>query len=939
MKKILGLGLALFLVIAGIVVFLSMKKVPDGAGRWLVQEADYVKLSPGFHFLAPWARTVSLEGMEFTLNSRGTLYSCEYAAIPYAAEGKGKYAVACLRDLPGGHRLPKTGPDEALALAVYEAGLSCCLERLADPAVEKEEMEGRLKHLLRRQGIEGISLTFQWDEKKAREALRAKQPIEARLQSPLPVLFIGLDAADWMILDRLTARGRLPAFAALKARGAWGNILSEEPMLSPILWTTIATGKHPGKHGILEFTERDAASGKDLPVTSDKRRVKALWNILSEHGRTLGILGWWATYPAEWVNGILVSERIGYQLFGMTGKFKDQPGLISPFARPPITPHVTTPEAVPFEEVRPFLHVSEREFNEAWDRGRKADNLFEDPVNHLRAILASTRTLKDITLDLLRAQPWDLMAPYFEGPDTVGHRFAQYLPPRLDRVPPQDFEKYRDAMDQYYIHMDGVIADLVRAFPERGYVMIASDHGFKTGASRPRENPEDMVLGAPQWHRKFGVFLLAGPGVAAGELSPVSILDIAPTLLYLQGLPIPGDMDGRLVREAFKPGFLAQHPPQRVETYETPSGRPMPPARQAVQGADERLKELQALGYIGHADTPAPASPSGGKEVESYTAWYNLGNDARFRGDAARAKQCFQKAVEANASFGLAMFNLASLLAAEGDHTGAYTWLAKALEVGNAVPSLAAVHLVDEARLTGRVEEAYSHLGTLEGKYGTSPTYYSALGIALVYRNKAEPAHEMFLKALALDPYEVYALEEDLKLAARFGWSTPAEAGLKAALKDGGIPSNTLKDLGKACLRLGLVPEALVFLKRALADDDSDPELLLFTASALHQSGEKSQAEKMFARALAIDPHNARILFNYGALLANTGRLSEAYARLQEAQRCGMRSPDLFNALGRVTFRLGKRDEAAGYLKTSLEMDPAQPDIREMAKELGVPLP
>ena len=934
MKKTLGIVLAAS-ALAGAVLWLCLVRTGPDGDRWIEEDGAFVKPAPGVHWVWPWTRVEALEAREFAFSPKGTFYSCEYVPIAYAAKAAGRLAPGHLRAMPAGARLASGHAEDLFRRALFETGLTFRLEELSDPA-RRAEREERLGKAAAAAGLALSRLEWQTDTKAAAEALKAKAAVRALTRPARPVLFIGLDAADWMILDRLMERGRLPSLASLKARAAWGSIVSEEPMLSPILWTSIATGKRPDKHGILEFTVRDPATRRELPVTSDRRKVKALWNILSAFDRRTGILGWWATHPAEWVDGILVSERLGYQLFGMSGSFSGLPGLVSPFPSVDPKPRVVRAEEITYEEVKPFTGISREEFDRAWEDGKKGDDLFGHPVNHLRAILASTRTLKGLTLDLLRDGRWDLLAPYFEGTDTAAHRFAQYLPPRLPWVPSEDFAKYSGTLDQYYIYMDGIVGEFLRAFPPDGYVLIASDHGFKTGASRPKASPEDMVLGAPQWHRKFGVFMLAGPGVKRGEIDPVSVLDLAPLVLYLEGMPIPRDMDGRLPAWAFEERALADRPPAAIATYEEPGGRPPLPAPAPDAVVDERLKELQALGYIGGGNSPS-STPAGGDGAgeESYTAWYNLGNAAMYRGENEQAQQYFRKALEVNPSFGLAMFHLASLEARAGNHAEAVRWLEEATRVGREVPPLAAVHLVDEARLAGTVAEALDHLRSLEGKYGGASAYQSAVGIALLHLGREDEAHAVFGKALALDPTDAYAIEEDLKLAARHGWSTPAEAGLQAALRDPALPFGTLKDLGKVCQRLGLLPEARAFFTRALATDDSDPELLMFAATAEQQAGRAGEAERLFRLALTAGPYDPRIHFNFGAVLANLGRVAEAYDHLKKAEQYGMRDPALFNALGTVAFRLGRRGEAAGYLERSLALAPAQPEIREMLEALG----
>ena len=96
---------------------------------------------------------------------------------------------------------------------------------------------------------------------------------------------IGLDGLDWGLLDRLIAEGRCPTFARMKRDGAWGDIVSHQPVLSPLIWTSIATGRRPEVHGVLDFVVTDPATGEDVPITNQFRQVHAFWNILSAIGR------------------------------------------------------------------------------------------------------------------------------------------------------------------------------------------------------------------------------------------------------------------------------------------------------------------------------------------------------------------------------------------------------------------------------------------------------------------------------------------------------------------------------------------------------------------------------------------------------------------------------------------------------------------------------
>ena len=90
--------------------------------------------------------------------------------------------------------------------------------------------------------------------------------------SPRRVLLIGWDAADWQMINPLVARGEMPTLSGMVGRGVWGNLASMQPMLSPMLWNSIATGKRPDQHGVLGFTEPDPDGGGVRLASSTSRR-------------------------------------------------------------------------------------------------------------------------------------------------------------------------------------------------------------------------------------------------------------------------------------------------------------------------------------------------------------------------------------------------------------------------------------------------------------------------------------------------------------------------------------------------------------------------------------------------------------------------------------------------------------------------------------------
>ncbi len=121
------------------------------------------------------------------------------------------------------------------------------------------------------------------------------------------VLFVGLDGGDWQYLDRLMDEGAMPNLAGLVREGDRRTIVTQQPPLSPLVWTTMMTGVSPLEHRILDFTRYNPITHTLEPITSDERAVPALWNMAVTKGKRVDVFGMWATYPPE--PGIILTDR------------------------------------------------------------------------------------------------------------------------------------------------------------------------------------------------------------------------------------------------------------------------------------------------------------------------------------------------------------------------------------------------------------------------------------------------------------------------------------------------------------------------------------------------------------------------------------------------------------------------------------------------------
>src|SRR3954470_7529216 len=121
-------------------------------------------------------------------------------------------------------------------------------------------------------------------------------------------MLIGWDAADWKVIRPLLEKGEMPNLASLIASGVHGNLATIYPPLSPMLWTSIATGKRAYKHGIHGFSEPLPDGSCVRPITLLSRKTKAVWNILNQTGHRSIVVGWWPSHPAEPIDGVMVSN-------------------------------------------------------------------------------------------------------------------------------------------------------------------------------------------------------------------------------------------------------------------------------------------------------------------------------------------------------------------------------------------------------------------------------------------------------------------------------------------------------------------------------------------------------------------------------------------------------------------------------------------------------
>lgn len=412
------------------------------------------------------------------------------------------------------------------------------------------------------------------------------------------IVLIGVDAADPEVIATLRARGELPAFDRLLREGAALDLAVDEPIFSPRIWTSIFTGFTPEHHGIESFTL--PSGGKRVPVTSNLVKRRWVWDILGEVGIDVGVVGHWVTWPAQPVNGFLLSNYTWPPSRDFEKEWEPDAAWDSIGAR-------TWPEGLDLaveDAVREGRYFSAGDFP-------YVDRL--DPA--LRHYLDKDLAFMNAGIALFDEREPRFFTLYVEGTDFFPHKLWLYHKyfekvrhggsmeglPEPEKAPPANVVEAFGPMVARTYHLADRLLGMVleRIDLSRDVVIVVSDHGFRTYEEGTEIHAgDDVYTELPFWHSETGILYAAGPpfrkGYSGGSACPE---DVTPLVLTAFGLPVGEDMDGEAPREIFLDGFWKDHPSATIKTYETDDARDNEePIQSPVD--DEIREKLKALGYI-----------------------------------------------------------------------------------------------------------------------------------------------------------------------------------------------------------------------------------------------------------------------------------------------------------------------------------------------------
>ncbi|HEY8233069.1 MAG TPA: alkaline phosphatase family protein [Vicinamibacteria bacterium] len=394
------------------------------------------------------------------------------------------------------------------------------------------------------------------------------------------VFVVGIDGLG--VRDVTRRPEASPVLARLARRGAVGPLATLRPTEAPPLWTTLMTGHFPRDHGVLSATTYQLRGSRSewrllpkgagiglierlglvarRPVHSTARRRRALWNVLDAFGLPAGLVSVWGTQPPEAIHGFVVSPY-----FHLLSR---EPARARAAMHPTDLLNEVAARTVWAGDIDPKLLA------ELADPPRPGAPL-EDP--RLRALAEqalgpdlSDARAAEVLLDAYRPV---MFVIDFHGYDVGGHSFYREAHPEaFGNVKPDDARRYGRVLERYVSLLGRFVSELERRMEAGDVLLVVSSHGLEPTPLWRRligVLSGTDVGGATHASAPPGLILAYGTAIRPGiVLSGASVLDVAPTLLYLLGLPVARDMEGRVLTEMLEPAHAREHPVTFIPSYE-----------------------------------------------------------------------------------------------------------------------------------------------------------------------------------------------------------------------------------------------------------------------------------------------------------------------------------------------------------------------------------
>ena len=726
------------------------------------------------------------------------------------------------------------------------------------------------------------------------------------------ILVIGWDAADWRVINPLLEAGKMPALESLINRGVMGNLATIRPILSPMLWTSIATGKRAFKHGIHGFAEPTPDGGGIQPISNLSRKVKAFWNIFNQNGMSGHVVGWWPSNPAEPIRGAMVSN-----LFQMVASHEPN----DPW---PLRHGAVHPRRLVESLARLRFHPSELDEQQIRPFIPNADEVDQDGdcrMGTCAKMLSECTTVHAVATYLAQNEPWDYLAVYYDAIDHFCHGFMKYHPPRQQHVSETDFRLYSHVVEAAYRYHDMMLATWLSLVGPDTTIVLLSDHGFHPDHLRLQQIPSEPAAPAAE-HRELGILVIAGPAIKQDErIYGANLLDICPTLLALANLPVANDMDGVPLLQAWrKPPII-----ERIESWEDvtgETGQHPSDTKLDPRESQEAIEQLVELGYIEKPDDDVQtAIRQVLREMQ-----YNLAQSYMDADQHSDAVEILEKLSSESPDDNRFVLRLALCYRALDEISKLEPLVDRMMAASLARSNQAIAELVELARaITQRAHDATSasdgasaRTDELSRSDSGNQTDVDLLSLdAIALRNSAdaqdgnaEHRKQMSSETLPLKDVIAKATDEEKQQIHK----------LISAARHNPYSFDYLK--GYVHIAKGEVDSALELFRRAEKAEPQRPWLPIQIGEALLQLKKWEDAERSFRRALECDNENAYAFAGLARSFLGRNLNSQAAEAALNAVGILHQFALAHYLLGIALHRLGRIDRSVQALEVAVAINP-----------------
>ncbi len=434
------------------------------------------------------------------------------------------------------------------------------------------------------------------------------QRFQVRGLSLVPGEIRGLPEGGYDFSNISEQDNQLPNLSRLMKRGSYGHLANLSPANSPVIWTSVATGERPSRHGITTFFMKAPGTDGKVLASSSLRKVPAIWNVVSDYGDdSVGVAGWWASWPAEKVDGFVISDHANDAALKIM-KDKDwmptEDEVLQAYEEyytypsdllESIRSRFKNVENITKDELTRFIPQLD---DATWKRFKNIDRVDKtERLSHLKFYYARDMSLHRSIKHLWGRRNPDLWLIYYQGTDVAEHMYWHWEDPAIfPRVDPEKARKYGKILEGYYRLVDEMVGEYMqKAGPDATYI-VASDHGHY---------PVDFMQvrdGGPRGHHRWhspGIFIAAGPAIKEDHYtSQARIYDIMPTVMYLMDYPVATSIEGRVLRDIIRPGWAESHQMVTIPRYEYLADHFKGDAPVRSRFNREIKDRMKALGYL-----------------------------------------------------------------------------------------------------------------------------------------------------------------------------------------------------------------------------------------------------------------------------------------------------------------------------------------------------